>query len=52
MKYQNNGMLRHSLGGEVMLFSLQHFVAPALDLMPGLQASGMSNCNKGIKNTQ
>ena len=26
-------MLRHSLGGAVILFSFQHFIAPALDLM-------------------
>ena len=27
-----NGMLRHSLGGAVIVISLQHFIAPALDL--------------------
>ena len=26
-----NGMLCHALGGPVILFSLQHFIAPALD---------------------
>ena len=31
-----NGMLRHSLGGAVILFSLQHFIAPALGLLPCL----------------
>ena len=28
-----NGMLHNSLGGAVILFSLQHFIDPALDLM-------------------
>ena len=28
-----NGMLRHSLGGAIIFISLQHFIAPALDLM-------------------
>ena len=31
------------------LFSLQHFIAPALYLMPCLQAQGTMDCNKGIK---
>ena len=31
-----NGMLRQSLRGAVIFVSLQHFIAPALDLMPGL----------------
>ena len=36
-KLRNNfedidGMLRHALGGAVMFLSLQHFIAPALDL--------------------
>ena len=44
-----NGMLRHSSGGEVMFFFLcSPFIAPALDLMPGLQALGMRDCNKNI----
>ena len=42
-------MLHHSLGGAVIFISLQHFIAPALDLMPCLQARGTSECNKGIK---
>ena len=29
--------------------SLQHFIAPAMDLMPCLQAQGTRDCNKGIK---
>ena len=29
-----NVMLHHSLGGAVVLFSLQHFIAPALDYFP------------------
>ena len=29
-----NGMLCHALGGAVILFSLQHCIAPALDLLP------------------
>ena len=28
---KTNGMLRHTLGGAVILFSLQQFIAPALD---------------------
>ena len=32
-----------------VVFSLQHFSAPALDLMPYLQARGTRDCNKGIK---
>ena len=32
----DNAMLCHSLGWAVILFSLQHFIAPALDLMPCL----------------
>ena len=35
-------MLRHSLGGGV-IFSLMHFIAPALDLMPCKQSSLLSN---------
>ena len=31
-------MLRHTLGGAVIFISLQHFIAPVLDLMPRLQA--------------
>ena len=42
-------MLRHSLGGAVIFISLQHFIAPALDSMPCLQAQGTRDCNKGIK---
>ena len=34
---RNNGVLGHSLGWEVICFSLQHFISPALDLMPWLQ---------------
>ena len=30
-------------------FSLQRFIAPALDLMPCLQACSMMDCKKGIK---
>ena len=30
------GMLSHSLGGAVICISLQHFIAPALGLMPCL----------------
>ena len=44
-----NGMLRHSLEGAVIFISLQHFIAPALYLMPCLQAQGTMDCNKGIK---
>ena len=32
-----------------MVFSLWHFIATALDLMPCLQALGTRDCNKGIK---
>ena len=42
-------MLPHSLGGTVIYISLQHFIAPPLDLMPCLQSRGTLDCNKGIK---
>ena len=32
-----------------VVFSLQHFSAPALDLMPYLQARRTRDCKKGIK---
>ena len=38
MSIVETGVLRHSLGGAVIFSSLQHFIAPALDLMPRLQA--------------
>ena len=41
-------MLRHSLGGAVIFISMQHFIAPALGLMPCLQAQGTRDCNKSI----
>ena len=44
-----NGMLRHLFGVAVIFISLQHSIAPALDLRPCLQAWGKSDCNKGIK---
>ena len=31
-------MLHHSFGGQVIVLSLQHFIAPAVDLMFCLQA--------------
>ena len=46
--HEGNGMLRHSIGGEVIYFSLQHIIAPALDFLPCLQAWDMRDCNKGI----
>ena len=42
-------MLCRSLGREVICFSLQHFIALALGVMPYFQAQGMRDCNKGIK---
>ena len=33
-------MLRHTLGGAVIFIPLQHFIAPALGLMPCLKAQG------------
>ena len=30
-----------------LFFSLQHFIAPALILLPYLQTRGMRDCNKG-----
>ena len=42
-------MLCHSIGREVIFVSLQHFIAPALDLIPCWQVQGMRDCNKGIK---
>ena len=44
-----NEMLYHTLGGGVILFSLQHFIAPALDLLSCLQARGTRDCNKDSK---
>ena len=40
--WKSNGMLQHSLGRGVIFLSLQHFIAPALDLIQP-QA-----CNDGI----
>ena len=34
------------------MFSLQHFIAPALDLLPCLQARGTRDCNKCSKSLQ
>ena len=31
-------MLHHSFGGQVIVLSLQHFIAPTMYLMPCLQA--------------
>ena len=45
---QCNRMLCHALGWAVT-FSLQHFIAPALDLLPCLQTQGTRNCNMGSK---
>ena len=39
-----NGMLRHWLGGKYF-FSMPHFIAPALNLMPRLQVPGTRDCN-------
>ena len=44
-----NGILRHSLAGVVIFISLQHFIAPALDLMPCLPSGQKEGGNKGIK---
>ena len=33
-------MLHHSLGGAVIFISLEHFIAPALDLIPCFKAQG------------
>ena len=44
-----NGMLRHSLGGAVMFFSFQYFIAPALDLIAVLALPTKEGGNKGIK---
>ena len=48
LHFKPNGMLPHSLGGEVFFFFAALF-APALDLIPFLQAQGMMDCNKDIK---
>ena len=42
-------MLRHWSEGAVIFISVQHFIAPALDLLPYLQARGTRDCNKGSK---
>ena len=44
-----DGMLECSFGGEVISLSLQHFIAPTLDLMRCLQPQGLRDCNKGIQ---
>ena len=43
------GMLRHLFGRAVIFVSLPHFITPALDLMPCVQAQGMRDGNKSIK---
>ena len=40
-------MLLHAINREV-IFYLEHFIAPALDLMPSLQAQGTRDNNKGM----
>ena len=42
-------MLYHALGGAVILFSLQHLIAPVFILLPCLQARGTRDCNEGRK---
>ena len=42
-------MLRHSLEGSVILFSLQHLIAPALDLMPCLPSGQRREAIKALK---
>ena len=42
-------MLHHLFEGAVIFLSLQHLIAPALDLMSCLQAWGTRDCNKGIQ---
>ena len=44
-----NIILCNLLGGAVILFSLEHFIAPALNLLPCLQGRGTRDCNKGSK---
>ena len=41
-----NGMLYHSLGA--VIFSLQHFIAPALDVMPFLPSRQGSEAIKAL----
>ena len=48
-RFSLNGMLRHSLGGVLIFISLQHFIAPALDLLPYVQAQRTRDYNKGSK---
>ena len=45
-------MIRHSLGGAVISFSLQHLIAPALELLPCLQALGTRDCNEVLQRKQ
>ena len=42
-------MLHHSFGVAVIFLSLQHFIDPALNLMPCVQAWGIRDCNKSIQ---
>ena len=47
-KVRNNGMLRHSLRGAVILFSLHLFIASALNLMPCLHSGQRREAIKAI----
>ena len=42
------GMLRHSLGVAVIMFSLQHFIAPSVDLMPYLPSQQRREAIKAL----
>ena len=44
----HNGMLCHTCGGAVILFSLEHFIAPALDLMGCLPSWQRREAIKGL----
>ena len=44
----NERMLSHSFGGAVILLSLHHFIAPALDLMPCLPSDNGGRCYKSV----
>ena len=44
-KKGKNVMLRHSFVGAVIFVSLKHLIAPALDIMPCLQAPGKTDFN-------
>ena len=46
--FDNDGILQHSLGGVEVFISLQHIIAPALDLMPRLPSRQRREARKTL----